>query len=156
MRVHGQGKRYHHKYLGIGARMDTIQAAVLLAKLRHYPDEIKKRREVAEHYSKLLRDNVITPVVGEDRTSVWAQYSIRVKERGRVQEALKQAGIPTAVHYPMPLHLQECFQYLGHSAGDFPVAEAVSEEIMSLPMNPFLTLDEQEYVASSLKKIVHE
>jgi len=150
LRVHGQGKRYNHKYLGIGARMDTIQAAVLLAKLRHYFDEIKKRQEVAEQYTRLLKDVVITPQVRDDRTSVWAQYSIRTKNRDQVQEALKQAGIPTAVHYPMPLHLQECFRYLGCGPGDFPVAEMVSEEIMSLPMNPFLTLDEQEYVCDSL------
>ena len=150
LRVHGQGKRYNHKYLGIGARMDTIQAAVLLAKLRHYPEEIKKRGEVAENYTRLLNDVAITPKVKNDRTSVWAQYSIRLKNRGKVQEALKQAGIPTAVHYPMPLHLQECFSYLGYGPGDFPVAEMVSEEIMSLPMNPFLTREEQEYVCDSL------
>ena len=156
LRVHGQNQRYKHKYLGIGARMDTIQAAILLAKFRHYPDEIKKRQEVAAVYTELLKSHVVTPVIMDDRTSVWAQYSIRVKERGRVQEKLKNAGIPTAVHYPMPLHLQECFRYLGLGPGDFPVAEMVSEEIMSLPMNPFLTTENMEYVAASLKKAVHE
>ena len=150
LRVHGQNQRYRHKYLGIGARMDTLQAAVLLAKLRHYPDEIMKRQDVAEQYTRLLKDVVITPQVRDDRTSVWAQYSIRVKNRDQVQESLKQAGIPTAVHYPMPLHVQECFQYLGLGQGDFPVSEIVSKEIMSLPMNPFLTRDEQEFVCKSL------
>jgi UDP-2-acetamido-2-deoxy-ribo-hexuluronate aminotransferase len=152
LRVHGQNQRYRHKYLGIGARMDTIQAAVLLAKLGHYSEEINKRQQVADIYNQLLKDAVITPVVRDDRTSVWAQYSIRVKNRDRVQKSLSKAGIPTAVHYPMPLHLQECFQYLGLGRGDFPVAETVSEEIMSLPMNPFLTREELEYVCESVIK----
>ena len=153
LRIHGQNKRYHHKYLGIGGRMDTIQAAVLLAKFKHYPGEIKMRQEVAGIFSDLLEDLVVTPKVRDDRTSIWAQYSIRVKNRDMLQDGLKQAGIPTAVHYPMPLHMQECFAYLGHGLGDFPVAEAVSEEIMSLPMNPFLTRQEQEYIAATLRKI---
>jgi len=153
LRIHGQNKRYRHKYLGIGGRMDTIQAAVLLAKFKHYPGEIDLRQKVAALYTELLQDLVVTPQVKEDRTSVWAQYSIRVKNRDMVQEGLKQAGIPTAVHYPMPLHMQECFKYLGHGPGDFPVAEAVSEEIMSLPMNAFLTRQEQEYIAATLRKV---
>ena len=151
LRVHGQNQRYRHKYLGIGARMDTIQAAIILAKLKHYPDEIKKRQQVAAKYTELLADHVVTPVVKEDRTSVWAQYSIRVKDRDKVQEGLKQAGIPSAVHYPMPLHLQECFKYLGLKPGAFPLAEQVSQEIMSLPMNPFLAMEEQQYVVEKLK-----
>ncbi|MEJ2070465.1 MAG: DegT/DnrJ/EryC1/StrS family aminotransferase, partial [Syntrophobacterales bacterium] len=153
LRIHGQNKRYRHKYLGIGGRMDTIQAAVLLVKVKHFPEEIKNRQKVAGIYSELLEDLAVRPKVRDDRTSVWAQYSIRVKNRGMVQDGLKQAGIPTAVHYPMPLHLQECFNYLNHSPGDFPVAEAVSEEIMSLPMNPFLTRQEQEYIAATLTRI---
>jgi UDP-2-acetamido-2-deoxy-ribo-hexuluronate aminotransferase len=156
LRVHGQNMRYRHKYLGIGGRMDTIQAAVVLTKFKHYPQEIIKRKQVAELYNELLQGLAMTPRVKSDRTSVWAQYSIRVKDRDRIQAALKEAGIPTAVHYPMPLHLQECFNYLGHTQGDFPVAEMISLEIMSLPMNPFLTRDEVEYVAASLKKAVHE
>ena len=150
LRVHGQNKRYRHKYIGVGARMDTIQAAILLAKLGHYPDEIKKRQQIAAVYTELLEEHVITPAVKDDRTSVWAQYSIRVKDRDKVQAKLKDAGIPTAVHYPMPLHLQECFQYLGLKTGAFPVAETVSKEIMSLPMHPFLTREEQEYIAGRM------
>jgi UDP-2-acetamido-2-deoxy-ribo-hexuluronate aminotransferase len=152
LRVHGQSKRYHHKYPGIGARMDTIQAAVLLAKFRHYPGEIKLRQEAAHVYNQLLGDLVVTPMVKADRSSVWAQYSIRVKDRDMVQDGLLKAGIPTAVHYPIPLHLQECFKYLGYGPGDFPVAEAISEEIISLPMNPFLTRQEQEYIHAVLQK----
>ena len=152
LRVHGQDRRYHHKYIGTGARLDTIQAAVLLAKLPHYEDEIRLRDEVAKRYTEVLKNtDVITPVVKDDRTSVWAQYSIRVKNRDTLQQKLKEAGIPTAVHYPMPLHLQECFSYLGYKKGDFEIAEKVSKEIMSLPMNPFLKDEEIEYIAKNIK-----
>lgn len=152
LHVHGQNQRYRHKYLGICARMDTIQAAVLLVKLGHYQEEMKMRQRVADLYSELLDGPAAVPKLGKDRTSVWAQYSIRVKNRDKVQEYLSGAGIPTAVHYPMPLHLQECFEYLKYSKGDFPTAEAVSREIMSLPMNPFLTEEEQQYTARKIKE----
>ncbi len=153
LRVHGQNERYQHKYLGLAARMDTIQAAVLLTKLRHYPEEIKMRQKVASVYNELLRDLAIVPVLKNDRTSIWSQYSIRVKDRDQVRAGLQQAGIPTAVHYPLPLHLQECFAYLGYKRGDFPRAEAISNEILSLPMNPFLSREEQEYIALNFRKI---
>jgi len=149
LRVHGQNKRYHHKYIGLGARLDTIQAAILLVKIRHYKEDLAKRQEVANKYSEKLKvksEKIILPFVKEDRTSAWAQYSIRINNRDELQSKLKEAGIPTAVHYPMPLHLQECFSYLGYKEGDFPVAEKVSKEIMSLPMNPYLSDDEIEYI----------
>mgnify|MGYP000456267094 FL=1 len=146
MRVHGQNKRYHHKYIGMGGRLDTIQAAVLLAKLPHYESEIKARQNVANKYNSLLKNQVTTPPVKEDRTSVWAQYTVRVNNREDLQVKLKDAGIPTAVHYPMPLHLQECFQYLGLNEGDFPIAEQAAREVMSMPMNPFLKNDEIDYI----------
>jgi len=90
------------------------------------------------------------PSVDERATSAFAQYSIRVKDRDKVQAKLKEAGIPTAVHYPMPLHLQECFAYLGYKEGDFPISEIISNEIMSLPMNPYLSDDEISYIATTL------
>lgn len=152
LRVHGQNKRYHHKYIGMGARLDTLQAAVLNVKLKYYPQDLKRREEVAEKYTKALQHNekVIPPFVSEEATSAWAQYSIRVQNRDALQNRLKEAGIPTAVHYPMPLHLQECFQYLGYQLGDFPVSEKVSEEILSLPMNPYLRDDEIDYIIGNL------
>jgi UDP-2-acetamido-2-deoxy-ribo-hexuluronate aminotransferase len=149
LRVHGQNRRYHHKYIGLGARMDTIQCAVVNVKLRHYSKDLALRQEVAQKYTTQLTMHHtahITPIVIHDRTSAWAQYSIRVKNRDNVQMKLKEAGIPTAVHYPMPLHLQECFDYLGYQKGDFPVAERVSDEIMSLPMNPYVTDEEITYI----------
>ena len=150
LRVHGQSDRYEHKYVGLGARMDTIQAAVLLAKLPHYQQEITMRQEVAERYTRLLGDTLTTPQLMQDRTSVWAQYSIQVPHRDELRQHLSQAGIPTAVHYPKPLHLQECFSYLGYNSGDFPVAEQVSSRILSLPMNAFVTRQEQEYISGNI------
>jgi UDP-2-acetamido-2-deoxy-ribo-hexuluronate aminotransferase len=152
LRLHGQSKRYHHKYIGMGGRLDTIQAAVLNVKLKYYPEDLALRQEVAIKYTKALQNKkgLVLPFVEEERTSAWAQYSIRVQNRDEIQEKLKQAGIPTAVHYPMPLHMQECFEYLGYKKGDFPISETVSDEIMSLPMNPYVTDEEIEYIAGQL------
>ncbi len=152
LRLHGQSKRYHHKYIGMGGRLDTIQAAVLNVKLKYYPKDLALRQEVAKKYTKALenKSNLILPYVDEKTTSAWAQYSIRVKNRDELQEKLKLAGIPTAVHYPMPLHIQECFAYLGYKKGDFPISEVVSSEIMSLPMNPYVTDEEIEYIVGNL------
>lgn len=153
LRLHGQSKRYHHKYIGMGGRLDTIQAAVLNVKLKYYPKDLTLRQEVAQKYhSKLNIKNskLVLPFVEEGRTSAWAQYSVRVKNRDEFQKKLKFAGIPTAVHYPMPLHLQECFKYLGYKKGDFPISEIVSNEIMSLPMNPYISDEEIEYIVGNL------
>lgn len=151
LRLHGQTKRYYHKYIGMGGRLDTIQAAVLNVKLNYYKKDLDLRQKVAKKYTDLLnRKNLILPQVKEDRTSAWAQYSIRVQNRELLQEELKNAGVPTAVHYPMPLHLQEAFTYLGYKQGDFPISEMVANEIMSLPMNPYLNDDEINYIAGKL------
>ena len=151
LRVHGQSKRYHHQYIGMGGRMDTIQAAVLNVKLKHYPKDLKLRQEVAAKYTQQLENaETILPVVDENSTSAWAQYSIRVKNRDEVQERLKKSGIPTAVHYPVPLHLQECFEYLGYKDGSFPISEMVSKEIISLPMNPYITDEEINHIGETL------
>lgn len=156
LRLHGQTKRYHHKYIGIGGRLDTLQAAILDVKLKHYDHDMKRRQDVASKYTNQLQGaNAVLPVIKDNRTSVWAQYSIRVQNRAEIQEKLKEKGIPTAVHYPMPLHLQECFEYLGYNVGDFPISEKVSKEIMSLPMNPYLTDDEIAYITSELKSILN-
>jgi UDP-2-acetamido-2-deoxy-ribo-hexuluronate aminotransferase len=150
MRVHGQNKRYHHKYIGIGGRLDTIQAAILLAKLPHYPQELADRQQVAQHYTDTLSDRLQMPVIRSNMSSAWAQYTVRVNNRDALQAKLKDNGIPTAVHYPMPLHLQECFQYLGYKQGDFPIAEQASEEVVSLPMNAFLTSKEIKFISGQL------
>jgi len=164
MRVHGQNKRYHHKYIGMGARLDTMQAAILLAKLSHYPQELADRQQVAEKYHSKLNiapsgntlgvhnSKFVLPFVEKGRTSAWAQYTVRVNNRNELQAKLKDSGIPTAVHYPVPLHLQECFQYLNYKQGDFPISEKASNEVMSLPMNSFLTNDQVDYVVSKVQE----
>ncbi len=153
LRVHGQNKRYHHKYIGMGGRMDTLQCAIVNVKLKYYKKDLALRQEVASKYSEQLADSseqLVLPYVDTGCTSVWAQYSVRVKNRDDVQAKLKEQGIPTAVHYPMPLHLQECFAYLGYKKGEFPIAEQVSNEIMSLPMNPYLKDEEIVYICEKL------
>jgi len=153
LRVHGQSKRYHHKYIGMGGRMDTLQCAIVDVKLKYYKKDLALRQEVARKYSEELRvksEELVLPFVDERATSAWAQYSIRVQNRDEVQAKLKEQGVPTAVHYPMPLHLQECFAYLGYKKGDFPISELISNEIMSLPMNPYLTNDEISTISNTL------
>ncbi len=153
LRLHGQSIRYHHQYIGMGGRLDTIQAAVLNVKLKYYPKDLKLRQDVAAKYTQALNaKNIETPFVKNDRTSAWAQYSIRVENRTELQTKLQNLGIPTAVHYPMPLHVQECFKYLNLKEGDFPISEKVSKEIMSLPMNPYVTDEEIEFIVGSLAK----
>ncbi len=150
LRVHGQNRRYHHKYIGIGARLDTLQAAVLQVKLKHYENDLKLRQEVAAKYTLALKDNFVTPFIHTKCTSVYAQYSIRVAKRDNLQTYLKTQGIATAVHYPIPLHLQECFSYLNYKEGDFPISEMIAKEIISLPMNPYLRDDEIAYITKNL------
>ena len=154
MRIHGQTERYHHKYIGMGGRLDTLQAAILNVKVDNYEADILRRQKVAKRYTYLLKEKLIIPLLSENCTSVWAQYSVRVSNRDNVQAVLKEKGIPTAVHYPKPLHLQECFEYLDYKLGDFPISERVSNEIMSLPMNPYLTSKEQDYICKELIKII--
>ena len=154
IRNHGQTSRYFHKYIGANSRLDTIQAAILLVKLQHYEKEMALRQHVADRYTSLLSPKIITPVIMPERTSVWAQYTIRIKKRAHVQEKLKELGIPTAVHYPRPLHLQEAFNFCGGKIGDFPVAEKIAEEVMSIPMGGYLTEAEQNIICTSLLSII--
>jgi len=149
---HGQNERYKHKYIGINGRLDAVQAAVLGVKLKHFDEEVKLRDEIGSRYSDMLENSdVVTPKINEYNTSVYAQYSIRVDDREALVEKLTEKNIPTAVHYPLPLHLQEAFKNLGYKKGDFPVSEIVSTQIMSLPMSPYLTEDEQDFIVQAIK-----
>jgi UDP-2-acetamido-2-deoxy-ribo-hexuluronate aminotransferase len=151
LRVHGQSKRYHHQYIGMGGRMDALQCAVVSVKLKVYPKDLALRQEVASKYDNALKEKaLILPFIEKNNTSAFAQYSIRVQKRDALQITLKEKGIPTAVHYPLPLHLQECFAYLGHQKGDFPITELVSDEILSLPMNPYVSDDEIAYIVDNI------
>jgi UDP-2-acetamido-2-deoxy-ribo-hexuluronate aminotransferase len=152
LRVHGQNKRYHHKYIGIGGRLDTMQAAILLAKLPYFKKELKDRQKVADHYTSGLSQILQTPVIKTDRSSAWAQYTLRVKNRDTLQLKLKKSGIPTSVFYPIPLHLQECFRYLNYKQNDFTTSEKTSKEVVSIPMNSFLTNEQTNYIISSIKE----
>lgn len=156
IRNHGQAARYEHHLVGINGRFDAIQAAVVNVKLKYFGDELAKREELRVRYNELLADvdGVITPFVKSDRNTVTAQYSIRVKNREKVIKSLADQGIPTAVHYPKPLHLQKAFEDLGYKVGDFPVSELVSGEVLSLPFSQFLTHEEQDKVVSALKSAV--
>jgi UDP-2-acetamido-2-deoxy-ribo-hexuluronate aminotransferase len=154
MRVHGQNKRYQHKYIGMGGRLDTIQAAILLAKFPYYKDELEARQQVAQNYTDVLSDSLQTPNIKLNRTSAWAQYTVRVSNRDDIQVKLKNAGIPTAVHYPIPLHLQECFQYLNYKQGDFPISEQASREVISLPINAYLKTKDINYISKQLIRLL--
>jgi len=142
---HGQTKRYVHSHIGINGRLDAIQAGVLNVKLKYYKEELNKRQEIAKKYNESL-ENVVTPFVDNHSLSVWAQYCTRVEDREKVLEKCQEKGVPTGVYYPIPLHLQEVFKYLGYKKGDFPITEKVSQDIMALPMSAFLTNDEQDYI----------
>ena len=154
IRVHGQEKRYYHSRIGMNGRLDTMQAAVLLAKLERFDWEVEQRSKLGARYSELiqkqnvsiLQDAVTTPYLEPFNTSVYAQYTVLVKNREQVQQKLKEAGIPTAVHYPVPLHLQPAFANLGQGEGCFPIAEALSKEVMSLPMSPDLEIEKLDYI----------
>lgn len=138
LRVHGQGEdKYNNERIGLNARMDTIQAAVLLCKLAIFPEELKARQRVADLYNQALAP-LDTPVVPEGYQSAWAQYSVLSDHRDALRDALGKAGVPTAVYYVKPLHLQTAYTALGHVEGDFPISEAASKRIFSLPMHPYL------------------
>ena len=150
IRVHGQDRRYHHSVLGINGRMDTLQAAVLLAKLHAFAEEVEARNRIGARYGELLRDTIATPYVEPHNSSVYAQYTVQVDNRIAVQKSLQEEGIPTAVHYPIPLHLQPVFSGLNLSEGRFPVAEAAARRVLSLPMHPYLMDEELEKITSTL------
>lgn len=150
IRAHGQDRRYHHPIVGINGRMDTLQAAILLAKMDTFADEIAARATVAAVYDELLLNVVQTPHIEHWNTSVYAQYTIQTEDRSSLQQALKEEGIPTAVHYPVALHLQPAFASSEFARGSMPVAEAATERVLSLPMHPFLQRSQQELVASAI------
>jgi UDP-2-acetamido-2-deoxy-ribo-hexuluronate aminotransferase len=154
VRNHGQDRRYHHPVIGVNARMDTIQAAVLLAKLEVFDEEVKRRAEIGTRYAELLMDVVRTPIVLDGNTSVYAQYTIEVEDRADFQHEMELRGIPTTVHYPMALHLQPAFNHLGHREGEFPRAEAAAKRVVSLPMHPYLTESDLVSITEAVRECV--
>jgi dTDP-4-amino-4,6-dideoxygalactose transaminase len=167
LRVHGQavksdieGKTFEHdpRYLnvrvGMNSRMDTIQAAVLLEKLKIFEDEITARNAVAERYAKGLSDLVRTPKVIDGGVSVWAQYTIEAPDRDGLAAALREQGVPTAVYYPIPIHRQGVYSGYPTAPGGLPVTDAKAGQVISLPMHPYLTADDQERVVAAIRSFV--
>lgn len=146
---HGQDRRYHHIRVGVNSRLDTLQAAILLPKLAILDDEMQARQRVADTYTKLFNEAGIltTPFIEKHNQSAWAQYTIQVENRSEVQAKLKEQGIPTAVHYPIPLNKQPA---VADTNAVLPVGDVVAEYVMSLPMHPFLTREAQEKIVAAL------
>lgn len=149
IRVHGQSRRYVHTRLGVGGRMDTLQCAIVLAKLERFGWEVKQRRRAAAAYDEMLHPHLPVLACQPDRTSVYAQYTVLVEQRDQVRSALDAAGIPTAVHYPVPIHQQPAYAHL--AAGErYPVSEEMAARVLSLPMGPYLAASDAHQVAANL------
>lgn len=150
LRNHGQDRQYHHPRLGINGRMDTMQAAVLLAKLQVFPDEVIAREKVGERYSQMLREVVKTPRIADGNTSVYAQYTIEVDNRETFRERMSALGVPTAVYYPTPLNRQPAL----YSDASIPKSEAAARHVVSLPMHPYLDEAQQDQVVDAVRQAV--
>lgn len=152
IRLHGQEKRYYHTRLGINGRFDTIQAAVLLEKMNLFPEEIELRREVAQRYRSLLPQWLVQQKTPEHHQSVYAQYTLEVSHRELVMKYMQEAGVPTAIHYPLGLHQQPVFKNQYAHFESYPNTERAASRVMSIPMHPYLTLSDQEKVVDVLMR----
>ena len=154
LRNHGREKKYIHRMEGINSRLDEIQAAILRVKLKHLNKWNKARQKNAKIYDKLFRNmnDIITPRIIKNTQSVYYFYTICVKNRKKIQKKLKEKGVSTGIHYPVPLHLQPAYKYLGHKRGDFPKAEKQSNEILSLPIYPELAEKQIKFIVNIIKK----
>ncbi len=160
LRVHGSASKYHHQMLGINSRLDELQAAVLRVKLPYLEQWSAAREENARRYKRLfaeaeLVDKVALPHVRSDVRHIFNQYVVRVPERDKLIEHLKQSDIGTEIYYPVPLHLQECFRYLGYSEGNFPAAEQAARESLALPVYAELKATQQQYVVDVIRSFYH-
>ena len=155
LRQHGEGRdRYDTVRIGINSRLDSLQAAVLLAKLSIFAEEIELRQKVAERYSAALADVVAVPVIDRKARSVWAQYTIKVDNRDHVAAGLKAVGVPTAIYYPRSLNHQPAYRGYPTVAGGVPVAEALAQRVLSLPCHPYLDLATQDYIIDQLRAVI--
>lgn len=156
LRDYGRQGRYEHKIKGYNSRLDTVQAVVLSAKLKHLDRWNGMRAKKAEEYRAALQGvkGVSTPAAKPDRFHVYQTYAVRLKNRDEVCEGLREKGVSVLIHYPIPLHLQEAYRELGHQRGDFPVSETVASEILSLPMFPHITKKQINYVCKNLKELI--
>lgn len=159
LRIHGKGTfKYDNVRVGLNSRLDTIQAGILLPKLQAFREyELDKRNEIAEYYTKNLKDIVITPFVKQDYVSSWAQYTIMLKdeeEREKLQTSLTEKGIPTMIYYPKPLHKQIVYQDYNYNLEDLKVCEGISKRCLSLPMHPYLQQDEQKKIIDLIREVM--
>lgn len=155
IRAHGKGTdKYDIVRLGLNARLDTLQAAILMAKLDVFDDELAAREKLARFYDSRLKEAVEIPRRVPDSESAWAQYCILVDDRDRVAKSLKDAGVPTAVYYPLPMHLQTAYARFGQGPGSLPVSERLSQRILALPMNPYLDTAGAEHVCAAVNRAV--
>ena len=156
LRDHGQSTKYYHEIEGYNGRLDTIQAGILHAKLSHLEEWNNCRRQIANLYAKQLSHTVglVVPFEPDWSKAVYHLYVVRVPDRETMRKALGEAGVGTGIHYPIPLHLQQAYQKLGYQAGDFPVTERIAEEILSLPMYPQLTQEQQMAVVDTVRQCI--
>jgi dTDP-4-amino-4,6-dideoxygalactose transaminase len=156
LRVHGMREKYLHDVVGINSRLDELQAAILLVKMRHLDDWTRKRKENAAYYNERFSDvpGVTIPHVAPRCESVYNQYVIRVKDRDAVRHSLRARGVGSEVYYPVPLHLQRCFSFLGGKAGDLPESERAAGETLAIPVYPELTAAQKDFVASTVGEVV--
>ncbi|MBE5857751.1 MAG: DegT/DnrJ/EryC1/StrS family aminotransferase [Lachnospiraceae bacterium] len=151
LRNYGSRVRYYNEKVGVNSRLDEMQAGLLRVRLPHMDELIKEKREIAEKYlSELHNDKFILPTVREGATHVWHQFVIRCEKRDELIKYLKDKGIGTIIHYPVPPHLAECYEYLGHKAGDYPITEKYANTVLSIPMYNGMTAEEQDYVINAL------
>ncbi|MBI60543.1 transcriptional regulator [bacterium] len=156
LRMHGETQRYHHKYVGGNFRLDTIQAAVLSIKLTYLDDQHKGRQSNASFYNKNLLESIQKPYINSQSPSIYNQYTLKIPNRDSLKEYLSNQQIGNNIYYPIPLHLQECFQYLGYTQGDFPEAETAAKQVLSIPIFTELTQEELEYTCHHINQFVKD
>ncbi len=153
LRAHGKGKeKYEIKFVGLNSRLDTLQAAILLAKLEDFNWELSERNRIAEAYSNALKDYVTVPILPKGVQSAWAQYTIQLKNRSKIQNSLKNLGVPTMVYYPSPMHRQQ--PYKKYANANLYNSEVLAKEVLSLPMYPDMDMQTQEYIITNLHKVL--
>ncbi|MFD1361134.1 DegT/DnrJ/EryC1/StrS family aminotransferase [Lentibacillus salinarum] len=154
LRNHGSTKKYHHSAIGMNSRLDEMQAAVLLVKLYYLDIFLHKRKESANRYTENLHRLLKTPAVAQEQEHTFHQYCVELAERDELASVLDQSGIDSAIYYPVPLHLQPAFDYLGYQKGDFPIAERAAKRILGLPIYPMLSFQKQDYIINTINNFL--
>ena len=155
LRAHGKGKsKYEIDYIGLNSRLDTIQASILLAKLEEFEWECAQRNTIAENYSRALKSKIVIPIVPDGSKSIWAQYTLKHNNREKIQNSLKEKGIPTMIYYPIPMHMQKAYKKYYNKEISLSSSENLSNQVFSLPMYPDMTEDDQKYIITNILNIL--